>query len=267
MPQLSSLVQGYEGLILDLDGCLWVGGRPVPGAAQAVDAWKAAGRRLVFLTNDPRSTPEEVVRKLWSHGVKASQDEVVTSGVVMQEYLGERFDGCDAVVVGSEAMVRHVRLAGLRVIADQSLVPSADVVVLAGYPEVNYTDLTWAVRAAYEGATLVATGRDRIVPSDDGVIPGTGGIVAYVEYCSGAEAVAVGKPGPDAWRIARERLGVDGPVLAVGDRLDSDVGGAAAAGIDGALVLTGVSSREMANAWDGARPVAIADDLGALLLA
>jgi ribonucleotide monophosphatase NagD (HAD superfamily) len=132
---------------------------------------------------------------------------------------------------------------------------------------VNYTDLTWAVRAAYAGATVVATGRDRIVPSDDGVIPGTGGIVAYVEYCSGAEAVAVGKPGPDAWRIAQERLGVDGSVLAVGDRLDSDIGGAAAAGIDGALVLTGVSTREMADAWDGAAPVGVADDLGALLLA
>ena len=267
MAELTSLAARYEGLILDLDGCLWVGGRAITGAAAAVDAWRASGRPLVFLTNDPRSAPEDVVQRLWSHGVKASQDEVVTSGVVMQEYLGERFDGCDAVVVGSEAMVRHVRLAGLRVIADEKLVPSADVVVLAGYPEVNYTDLTWAVRAGYSGATVVATGRDRIVPADDGVIPGTGGIVAYVEYCSGAEAVAVGKPGPDAWRIAQERLGVDGPVLAVGDRLDSDIGGAAAAGIDGALVLTGVSTREMADTWDGAAPVGVADDLGALLLA
>jgi HAD superfamily hydrolase (TIGR01450 family) len=266
MPEISPLAARYEGLILDLDGCLWVGGRAIAGAAAAVDAWRGSGRRLVFLTNDPRSAPDEVVRKLWAHGVKASQDEVVTSGVVMQEYLSERFSGCDAVVVGSEAMVRHVRLAGLRVIADESLVPGADVVVLAGYPEVNYTDLTWAVRAAYAGATVVATGRDRIVPSDGGVIPGTGGIVAYVEYCSGAEAVAVGKPGPDAWRIAGERLGVDGPVLAVGDRLDSDIGGAAAVGIDSALVLTGVSSRAMADAWDGPTPIAIADDLGLLIL-
>jgi ribonucleotide monophosphatase NagD (HAD superfamily) len=90
-------------------------------------------------------------------------------------------------------------------------------------------------------------------------------VVAYVEYASGAEAVAVGKPGPDAWRIARERLGVDGPVLAVGDRLDSDVGGAVAAGLDAALVLSGVTSRAEADAWRGARPVAVADDLGALL--
>jgi len=267
MSALSPFASRYDGLILDLDGCLWVGDRAIPGAADAVDAWKASGRRVVFLTNDPRSAPEDVVRRLWAHGVKAAQDEVVTSGVVMQDYLGERFDGCDAVVVGSEAMVRHVRLAGLRVIADESLVSQADVVVLAGYPDLTYTDLTWAVRAAYEGATVVATGRDRIVPSDAGIIPGTGGVVAYVEYCSGAEAVAVGKPGPDAWRIARECLGVDGPVLAVGDRLDSDVGGAAAAGIDGALVLTGVSSPEMVASWDGPAPVAVADDLAGLLLA
>jgi len=267
MAGLSPLAQAYDGLILDLDGCLWVGGRAIPGAAAAVNAWRGSGRALVFLTNDPRSAPEDVVQRLWSHGVRASQAEVVTSGVVMQDFLADRFPGCTAVVVGSEAMVRHVRLAGLRVIANESLVPQADVVVLAGYPGLTYEDLTWAVRAAYEGATVVATGRDHLVPSDAGVIPGTGGVVAYVEYCAGAEAIAVGKPGPDAWRIARERLVVDGPVLAVGDRLDSDVGGAVAAGLDGALVLTGVSSREMADAWDGAAPVAVARDLAALLLA
>ena len=207
-----------------------------------------------------------MVQRLWAHGVRASLDEVITAGVVMQEYLTERFAGCTSVVVGSEAMVRHVRLAGLRVIADESLVPDADVVVLAGHPGLAYPELTWAVRAAYGGATVVATGRDRVVPSDLGVIPGTGGVVAYVEYCSGAEAVAVGKPGAHAWRIARERLGVDGPVLAVGDRLDSDIGGAAAAGIDGALVLTGVSDAADVEAWDGVQPVAVATDLGALLL-
>ncbi len=267
MPDLSPFAQRYQGLILDLDGCLWVGGRPVPGAAGAVDAWKASGRPVVFLTNDPRSAPEEVVAKLWSHGVKAGQHEVVTSGVVMQDYLADHFDGADAVVVGSEAMVRHVRLAGLRVIADERLVADADVVVLAGFPEVTYTDLTWAVRAAYGGAQVVATGRDRVVPTDAGVIPGTGGIVAYVEYCAGVQATAVGKPGPDAWRIACERLGTDGAVVAVGDRLDSDVAGAAAAGLDGALVLTGVSSAGMLDGWGGAQPVAVADDLAGLLLA
>ena len=266
MTDLSPLAERYDGLILDLDGCLWVGDQPVDFAATAVDAWRASGRRLVFLTNDPRSAPDEVVQRLWAHGVRASLDEVITAGVVMQEYLTERFAGCTSVVVGSEAMVRHVRLAGLRVIADESLVPDADVVVLAGHPGLAYPELTWAVRAAYGGATVVATGRDRVVPSDLGVIPGTGGVVAYVEYCSGAEAVAVGTPGAHAWRIARERLGVDGPVLAVGDRLDSDIGGAAAAGIDGALVLTGVSDAADVEAWDGVQPVAVATDLGALLL-
>jgi HAD superfamily hydrolase (TIGR01450 family) len=190
---------------------------------------------------------------------------VVTSGVVMQEYLAERFAGCSAVVVGSTAMVRHVRAAGLRVIAREALVTDADVVVVAGHPDLAYRELTWAVRAAHAGAAVIATGRDRLVPSEDGVIPGTGAAVAYVEYASGAEAVAVGKPGADAWRIARERLGVDGPVLAVGDRLDSDVAGAVAAGLDAALVLSGVSSRKDVDQWRGAKPVAVADDLGSLL--
>jgi len=255
----------YAGLILDLDGCLWVGARAVPGAPEAVDRWRASGKPLVFLTNDPRSAPEDVVQRLWGHGVRGSAHEVVTSGVVMQEYLAERFGGGAAVVVGSPAMVRHVRAAGLRVVSRESHVPEADVVVLAGHPELSYRELTWAVRAAYRGAPVIATGRDRLVPSENGVVPGTGAVVAYVEYASGAEAVAVGKPGPDAWRIARERLAAEGLVLAVGDRLDSDVGGAVAAGLDAALVLSGVTSRDEADAWRGARPVAVADDLGALL--
>jgi len=183
----------------------------------------------------------------------------------MQGYLAERFAGGVAVVVGSPAMVRHVQAAGLRVVSRESHVADADVVVLAGHPDLSYRELTWAVRAAHRGAPVIATGRDRLVPSENGVVPGTGAVVAYVEYASGAEAVAVGKPGPDAWRIARERLAVDGPVLAVGDRLDSDVGGAVAAGLDAALVLSGVTSRDEADAWRGARPVAVADDLGALL--
>jgi HAD superfamily hydrolase (TIGR01450 family) len=265
MSGTSAVADSYAGLILDLDGCLWVGAGAVPGAPEAVDAWRASGRPLVFLTNDPRSAPEEVVQRLWGHGVRGSAHEVVTSGVVMQQYLAERFAGCSCVVVGSPAMVRHVRAAGLTVVAREAMVPQAEVVVLAGHPGLSYSELSWAVRAAHAGAPVIATGRDRIVPSEHGVLPGTGAVVAYVEYASGAEAVAVGKPGADAWRIARERLGVDGPVLAVGDRLDSDVAGAVAAGLDAALVLSGVTSREEAAAWRGARPVAVADDLAALL--
>lgn len=260
-----AIAEKYAGLILDLDGCLWVGAGAVPGAPAAVDRWRASGRPLVFLTNDPRSAPEEVVQRLWGHGVRGSTHEIVTSGVVMQEYLAERFAGGTAVVVGSTAMVRHVREAGVTVVARESHVPGADVVVLAGHPDLAYRELVWAVRAASGGAPVIATGRDRLVPSEHGVLPGTGAVVAYVEYAAGVTAVAVGKPGPDAWRIARERLGVDGPVLAVGDRLDSDVGGAVAAGLDAALVLSGVTSRAEADAWRGARPVAVADDLAALL--
>jgi HAD superfamily hydrolase (TIGR01450 family) len=265
MSDADAIAERYEGLILDLDGCLWVGTSAVPGAPEAVDRWRAADRALVFLTNDPASSPEDVLQRLWSHGVRGAVHEIVTSGVVMQEYLADRFSGGVAVVVGSPAMARHVQAAGLKVVSREAHVPDADVVVLAGHADLSYRELTWAVRAACAGVPVIATGRDRLVPGENGVRPGTGAVVAYVEYAAGVDVVAVGKPGPDAWRIARERLGVHGPVLAVGDRLDSDVGGAVAAGLDAALVLSGVTTRAEAEAWKGAKPVAVADDLGALL--
>mgnify|MGYP003345520563 CR=1 FL=1 len=86
MSGAEAIAEKYEGLSLDLDGCLWVGASAVPGAPEAVDRWRAAGRALVFLTNDPASAPEDVVQRLWGHGVRGSTHEIVTSGVVMQEY-------------------------------------------------------------------------------------------------------------------------------------------------------------------------------------
>ncbi len=117
MSDADAIAERYEGLILDLDGCLWVGTSAVPGAPEAVDRWRAADRALVFLTNDPASAPEDVLQRLWSHGVRGAVHEIVTSGVVMQEYLAARFSGGVAVVVGSPAMVRHVQAAGLKVVS------------------------------------------------------------------------------------------------------------------------------------------------------
>jgi glycerol 3-phosphatase-2 len=263
---LSERIQPYDQLILDLDGCVWVGSDPTPGAADAVEALRTAGRRAVFVTNDPRRSAEDYVAKLWSVGIRASLSDVVTVGGATQHLLHERFSGRTAFVIGTEAMRRHVADAGLRVLNGTDLASRAEVVVVAGTDHLGLDDLRFATQSLRRGAELVATSRDPVYPTAQGLVPGTGALVAAVEYASGAVATIVGKPEPELFRTALDRLG-EGRTLVVGDRLDADIAAAAKLGLHAALVLTGATSPEEAEAAPDPRPRLVAPSLAALVLA
>jgi len=261
LPALSA----YDHFLLDLDGCLWIGDRAADGAPEAVAALRAAGKRVAFLTNSARQAPEEFVRKLWRLGFQAGLHEVVTSGAALQFVLASRQSGGAAFVVGAQAVVDHVAAAGMRVVNNTEFASRADVVIVAGHDDLHFRELRTATQAVIRGAELIGLSRDRTFPMPDGPWPGTGAVLAAVEEATGRRADSiVGKPEPQMYAAARDRLG-PGRVLAVGDRLDTDVAGARRAGIDQALVLTGATSREVAAAADPA-PTLVADSLAALVL-
>jgi HAD superfamily hydrolase (TIGR01450 family) len=262
---LSPLAAGYDQFILDLDGCVYVGDEATPRAVEAIDALRAAGKRVAFVTNDPRHSGEDYVRRLWRIGTKASLGDVVTVGAAIQHLLAETRHGRSAFVIGTEALRRHVQDAGLRVLNGTDLAVGADVVVVAGTDELTYDDLKQASLAVRRGADFVAAGRDPTYPTPEGLWPGTGAILAAVETASGRSARIVGKPEPGLFTTALDRLG-SGRTLAVGDRLDADVGAAARLRLDAALVLSGGTTREEATAAEDPRPVAVAENLGALVL-
>lgn len=261
---LSPLLSRYDHLILDLDGCVWVGEAVTPRAPEAIAALRAAGRGIAFVTNDGRHSPEDYVRKLWSLGCTAAVEEIVSVGAALQHRLAE-LPARNAFVIGSTAIFRHVSDAGHRIVNGTSRAETAEIVVVVGHDEFTYEELRTATRAVLAGAEILAGGRDRTFPSGDGTCPGTGAVLAALEYATGGAAVSVGKPDPQMFTTALDRLGT-GRVLVVGDRLDSDLKGAAILGLDGAIVLTGVTSREDAEAAEDPAPVAIAPDLGALVL-
>jgi glycerol 3-phosphatase-2 len=263
---LSPLVARYDQLILDLDGCVWVGDDPTPGAVEAVERLRGAGKRVAFVTNDPRRSSEEYVTKLWGIGVQASLADVVTVGGAMQHLLAATHAGSTAFVIGTEAMLRHVSDAGLRVLNGTDLAAKAQVVVVAGTNSLTYDDLRCATLAVRRGADFLATGRDPTYPMPDGLWPGQGAIVAAVEYASARTATIVGKPEPQLFLTAIERLG-EGRTLVVGDRLDTDVAAAAKASVDAALVLTGATTADEAAAAAEPRPVAVAPTLADLVSA
>ena len=261
---LSPLVDRYDQLIVDLDGCVWIGDEPVGGSVEAIELLRSGGKRIAFATNNSRNSGEDYVRKLWSMGIQASLGDVVTVGGAMQHLLADTRRGMTVFVIGTQTMVDHVADAGLKVVNNTDLATRADLVIVSGTEEVGYDDIRIATLALRRGADFLATSRDPTYPMPDGFWPGTGALLAAVETASGREAAVVGKPEPQLFLTALERLG-EGNTLVVGDRIASDIEAAKRAGLDAALVLTGDTSAEEAEATREPRPVAVADSLLALV--
>jgi glycerol-1-phosphatase len=262
---LSALLRQYDQVIMDLDGCVYLGGDAIDGAPEAIAALREAEKRIAFVTNDPRSATEDYVQRLWGMGVRASLADVVTVGGALQHLLAERYRGRTVYAIGTEALRRHVADSGVRLLNDTDLATRADVVVVGGTEDLVYEDLRVAALALRRGAEFLTTGRDPTYPMPDGLWPGTGAIVAALEYATDRTAAVVGKPEPQLFFTALDRLG-EGRTLVVGDRLDSDVAAAGKAHLDAALVLSGGTTAAEAAAAPEPKPVKVARDLRELVL-
>ena len=261
---LSPKVAPYDQFIVDLDGTVYVGDELTPGALEAIEALRGAGKGVAFVTNNPRLSGEDYVRKLWGLGLKASLGDVVTVGWATQHLLASTRQGMTAFVIGSPAIHQHVTDAGLRVMNGTDLASRAELVLVAGTDRIDYDDLRTASLAVRRGADFLATSRDPTYPMPDGMWPGTGAILAAIEVASERTAATIGKPEPQLMLTAMERLG-DGRTLVIGDRIDTDGEAAARAKLDFAAVLTGGADRAEVEASKEPKPVAVADTLATLV--
>jgi glycerol-1-phosphatase len=251
----------FDGFALDLDGVVWLSSQPIPGSAEAIAALRERGRRVVFLTNDPRSTRDQYAQRLRSIGVEADAADVLTSAAAVAEQLARKSPEATVFVVGSDALRQELASAGLQVVdAGEG---SVDAVVVGGHAGFDYAELHAAMSAVRAGAGLWATNRDPVYPTAKGLLPGTGAIVAAVETASGQAARVAGKPESPMFEAARRHLVAKRPAV-VGDSLDSDIGGGSNAGFGTILVLTG---RAAAADVDGARvpPDLVLPDLASLV--
>lgn len=240
--------RGYDGLIIDLDGVIWLGRDPVSGAAEAVARLRASGTRIVFLTNDPQATRAEQAARLTAIGIPATAPDVITSAYATARYVAAHPDlaGRAALVCGPPALREEIRQAGIRVLP-QARAHQAGLVVIAGHERFGYADITAATRAITAGAVLLATGRDAVVPTSDGPVPATGAILAAIETAAATTATVLGKPDPSIFRIACEALEGCAAIAVVGDNLAADIAGAKRAGLAAILVLTGAATEEDAR--------------------
>jgi HAD superfamily hydrolase (TIGR01457 family) len=236
-------VEAYDAFLLDLDGVLYRGDEAVPGARETVAGLRRAERKIVFLTNNSARTPDQVAEKLERLGIEASPNEVVTSAEATAPLIARMADEESlqrtAFVIGERGLREALDGAGIEVLDGE---PEEVGFVVVGWDRgLNYQKLRTATVLVDRGARFVATNSDASYPAPGGEKwPGAGALLAAVEAASDVRATVVGKPHLPLFREALERAG-DGPALMVGDRIETDVAGAEAAGIDAALVLTGAS--------------------------
>lgn len=236
---MSVPLDGYDAVLLDLDGTVIRGAEAVPEAPAVINELRQAGRAVQFITNNASRAPEEVAKQLTTLGVRAGAAEVVTSAQVAAALLAAQLPAGSAVlVVGAEALIAEVRSVGLRPVFAASQSPAA--VVQGHSPETGWIRLAEACLAIRDGAIWVACNVDLTVPTERGLLPGNGAMVAALRAATDREPAVAGKPARPLLDMAVDRIGARQP-LVVGDRLDTDIAGARAAGLDSLLVLSGVA--------------------------
>lgn len=231
-----------QSLVLDIDGTLVRGEKPIPGASETVGRLQQVGFDLCLLSNNPTRPPDHYAAKLAESGFEITADEVVTCGLVTADYLAAEHADDLLFVVGETGLLTLLNERDLRVTEDPD---AAEVVVVSIDREFTYDKLREALWAL-DGAKFVATDPDRTIPVEGRLVPGSGAIVAAVAGTADREPdVLVGKPAEPTVEAVLPRLAGDPEdCLVVGDRLDTDIAFGERAGMQTALVLSGVTTRD-----------------------
>ena len=255
---LSGGGRGNRVWALDLDGVMWLGDTPIPGAAEAVARLTAAGHRVVFCTNNSSQRIGYYEEKLTRFGVApATAANVISSA----QAAGSLLSAGERVLLCAGAGAREAAEGAGAEIVPHDRFAHAQTVLVGFHSSFDYAAMTAAVRAILGGARLVATNDDPIYPAADGPAPGCGSILASIERGSGVRAVVAGKPHPPMAELIRERFGDDG--VFVGDSLATDGAMATALGWPFGLVLSGNIGADGVPADQD--PAWVAADLAALV--
>ena len=237
-----------RGFIFDLDGTVYLGDRPLDGAARTIEQLRARGDKVVFLSNKPIATRESYAKKLTRMGIPTSVDDVLNSSLITARYLRKVLKpGEQVYVLGEEPLVEELRNHDIPICTDWS---EAQYVILSWDRKLTYDKLNDVFQAAVRGAKIIATNPDRTCPMENGEVPDTGALIGAIEGATGRPIdLVTGKPSPIAAEEAVKHLGLDySSCYMVGDRLETDIKMGNDTGMQSVLVLTGVSTREMALA-------------------
>lgn len=261
----------FPGYVLDLDGTVYLGDALLPGARRTIEALRAAGSRVVFLSNNPLQTRADYAAKLTRLGILTAPADVINSSWVLARWLQDEAPGAAIFVIGEPPLLAELRAAGFRLTER----PGEIQFVVASFDRTfDYRKLQIAFDAVRAGARFIATNADRYCPTPPlppyrggrGGLPDAAAVIGAIEGCTGKQVeVVVGKPSPITARAILDRLQLPaGECIIVGDRLETDVRMGQEAGMATAVVLTGVTTPELLAASE-IQPDYVLRSLDALL--
>jgi len=246
-------------LIIDMDGVLYLGDQPMPRLREFITFLRERPIPFILATNNSTRTPREYADKLAHMGVSVSPEEILVSGQATARYLAREYPrGTRVHVFGMPALKQAFLDEGF-ILADEDV----QLVVASMDRQVTYEKLKRASLLIRSGARFIATNLDPTNPSEEGLIPGTGTMIAALEAASGRKATVIGKPEPIMYQLAMDQMGArPETTAAIGDRADTDILGAKRAGLITLCVLSGSSDRREAEAYEADL---IFDDIADLL--
>ena len=223
------------GFLLDMDGVIYRGSKLIPGAEAFIRRLRETDTRFLFLTNNSQRTRRDVAMKLCRMGVEATERDIFTCSMATARFVAQQKPEGSAYVIGEGGLLNALHMNGYSVVEE-----NPDFVIVGEGRTMTFEMIEKAVRLVAGGARLIATNLDPSCPTETGIRPGCGAIVAMIERATGKEAFSVGKPSPIMMRAARKQLGLtSAETVMVGDTMETDILGGVGLGYRTILVMSG----------------------------
>ncbi len=241
MTKLKDSIRRISAIILDMDGVLYLGRKPIKGAAKAVAFLRGSGKKVIFLTNNSENSRLTYLKKLSQMGITASHEEVVTSGQVAADYVKKKNSRARVFAIGGRGLMAEIRKAGLRIASPKK----ATHLVVGIDRAITYNKIDAGLQALLSGAKFIATNPDNIFPTSKGLTPGAGAIIGALERSSSRKPdVIIGKPYLHAIRFGLRILETRPSETAIiGDQIATDIKAGKRIGLTTILVLSGVTKK------------------------
>lgn len=251
-------MKSYQGYLIDLDGTTYYGKTRIPSAENFINGLIKAEMPIQFVTNNATKSLGEIANLLQTYyELPVSEEMITTSTLALIEYLHQHHHDASVYCIGELALKKQLKEAGFKLVNTKQ----AEVVVQALDREVSYDALSIAIQAILNGASFIVTNTDRLIPTENGMMPSSGALTSFIQYATQVEPLVIGKPFAPIIETAIRRINIPREkLILIGDNYGTDIQAGINAEIDTLLVLTGVTTKEKVTSLPIA-PNYVVDDL------